>query len=133
VEGQPPAVIGDRLKVYQIFSNLIGNAIKYRSDKRPLQIVISAKPSKNERYINISVSDNGLGIPKHKRELIFRPFQRAHGKSIEGSGIGLACVKKLLEKLGGEIEVQSQEDAGSVFTFTLRADRSRWEEGSEGP
>lgn len=113
-------VLGDRLKLYQIFSNLIGNAIKYRDRMRPLVITVRQETQKSDRYSAITIRDNGLGIPADRLEAVFRPFHRAHGKDIEGSGIGLACVKKLLEKLGGAIDVESNEGEGSTFTVTFR-------------
>lgn len=121
LDGALPMVLGDRLKIYQIFSNLVENAIKYRCPQRPLRIEASMLPSRTDRFAKVSIKDNGLGIPAGKLDAIFRPFQRAHGKEIEGSGIGLACVKKLLEKLGGEIEVISKEGEGSQFIVTLRS------------
>ncbi|MCB0311416.1 MAG: HAMP domain-containing histidine kinase, partial [Bdellovibrionales bacterium] len=113
-------ILGDRLRLYQIFSNLVGNAIKYRDPERPLQICISQHPSKSTRHSIITVKDNGLGIPEDRLDDIFRPFQRAHGTHIEGSGIGLACVKKLLEKLGGEIEVRSTQGEGTEFSVRFK-------------
>lgn len=125
-----PAVRGDRLKLYQIFSNLLGNAVKYRAAERRLEIEISEAPHDNERFVKICVRDNGLGIPAGRLKDIFRPFQRAHGREIEGSGIGLACVKKLVTGFGGEVGVESVEGAGSRFYVTLpRADRSLESEG----
>ena len=115
-----PTITGDRLKIYQIFSNLIGNALKYREPGRPLKITIAHQPSKRPAEVVISVQDNGLGIPADKLDLIFRPFQRAHGNGIEGFGIGLACVKRLLETCGGSISVKSDEGQGSVFTVSLK-------------
>jgi|GEM_PF-861435 len=120
VDPNLPVILGDRTKLYQIFSNLIGNALKYRDPARPPIVAVSLRPTPHNREIKIAVSDNGLGIPAEKLELIFRPFQRAHGNKIEGSGIGLACVKKLLERIGGAITVESQVGQGSVFTVTLR-------------
>lgn len=115
-----PAVYGDKLKLYQIFSNLVGNAMKYRSADRPLTIEIAHEQPRNTRKLSVTIRDNGLGIPSDKLDSIFRPFHRAHGGSIEGSGIGLACVKRLLEKIGGEVGVTSEVNKGSIFTLTLR-------------
>lgn len=115
-----PPVIADRVKVYQIFSNLLGNSIKYRDPLRPLKVTVTSLPSEKPRTVAIAVKDNGRGIPAERLEAIFRPFQRAHGNEIEGSGIGLACVQKLLSKLGGSISVDSKEGAGSTFVVTFR-------------
>lgn len=116
-----PLIHGEKLKVYQIFSNLIGNALKYRDLKRPLEINIYQDKT-NTRLANIIVEDNGCGIPNDKNdkfESIFRPFARAHSGNVEGSGIGLACVKKLVERHGGEIKVESTVGQGSKFCVSF--------------
>lgn len=114
------SIESDRLKCYRILSNLVSNSIKYRHHERPLLINIELKISSSSRDILISVKDNGSGIPAEKLSSIFRPFQRAHGKQIEGFGVGLASVKKLIQALGGNIEVSSIEGEGSIFTVILR-------------
>ena len=114
-----PSVLGGKTQMYQILSNLVGNAIKYRSPEKPLRLTISAKEAAFRRRVTLIFSDNGLGIPDDKIDSIFRPFQRAHGSEIEGNGIGLACVKKLTEKLGGTISVQSTLGKGSTFSLEL--------------
>ncbi|MDZ4785678.1 MAG: PAS domain-containing sensor histidine kinase [bacterium] len=114
-----PTVIGDRTMVYQIFSNLIGNALKYKQTGKAVKIEIESIPGKNMAYASILIRDYGLGIPKDKLEDIFRPFQRLHKELADGSGIGLACVKKLVLKLAGEIKVNSTEGQGSEFIVTL--------------
>lgn len=112
-----PAVLGEELRVYQIFSNLIGNAIKYRAQGRNLFIEIIATGSPGSRWATITVKDNGIGIPLEKQSAVFRPFFRAHRDHTEGAGVGLACVKKMVEKLGGEISLVSEPDKGSEFTI----------------
>lgn len=120
IEPSLPPVVGDRMKLYRIFGNLIGNAIKYRDASRPVHIEVKKLPTETPRSVTITISDNGLGIPKEKLPAIFRPFQRAHrALPIEGTGIGLASVKKLVEKLGGDIEVESAEGKGSTFFVNL--------------
>ncbi len=120
VAEQLPIVMGDKVRVYQIFSNLVGNALKYRDNDRPLEVKIEPVAQSNPRLTTICVRDNGLGIPTDKLSDVFRPFHRAHKNSIEGSGIGLATVKRILEKLGGEIRLESTPNEGSAFYVTLR-------------
>lgn len=115
-----PLVLGEKLKLYQVFSNLIGNAIKFKSTNKIPIIRVAPGDSQNPRYLTLTVEDNGLGIPKEKHPLLFRPFQRLHGQNIEGSGIGLVCVKKLLEKLGGNISFKSEAGEGTTFYVTLK-------------
>jgi PAS domain S-box-containing protein len=117
-----PTLRSDRLKVYQIFTNLIGNAIKYRSPERPVTITIAAMRTNEGRTLRITVQDNGTGIPADKFDLVFRPFQRAHTGAVEGSGIGLATVKKLVEKLGGEVSILASSPSGTTFAVDLRGE-----------
>lgn len=113
-----PIIAGDQLRYYRVFSNLIGNAIKYRSPKRKLKIELSFKEYSHD-LVAVDLKDNGLGIPAGKIKDIFRPYHRAHTSDIEGSGIGLASVKKIVEQAGGQVSVQSTEDQGSIFRVTL--------------
>lgn len=113
-----PIIAGDHLRYYRLFSNLIGNAIKYRSTKRKLKIQLSFKEHSND-LIAVDLEDNGMGIPVQKIKDVFRPYHRAHSSDIEGSGIGLASVKKIVEQAGGQVSVQSTEDQGSIFRVTL--------------
>lgn len=116
--GKLPSVTGDAIRVYQVFSNLLGNALKYSSPERRPKINISvARPSSDT--VTIEILDNGLGIPEARLDDIFRPYHRAHGADIEGSGIGLACVKKILDRLGGSVSVSSRVNEGSKFTVTF--------------
>lgn len=113
-----PLVRGEQMRFYQVFSNLIGNALKYRSPSRSPQIHIRVAHC-NQRQLLLEVQDNGLGIPAEKLNDIFRPYHRAHGNNIEGSGIGLACVKKIVEQLGGTVSATSILGEGSVFSVFL--------------
>jgi len=115
-----PVVLGSRIKMYQILSNLIGNTLKYRSSDRPLSLHIYKQETGNSRYSTIAFKDTASGIPKNKLDSVFRPFQRANTGKIEGAGIGLASVKKLVERLGGDISVESDPDSGSVFYLKLQ-------------
>jgi light-regulated signal transduction histidine kinase (bacteriophytochrome) len=113
-----PAIRTDDIQLAQVFQNLVGNAIKYRSAEVPHVHVSATKNSGNEWVF--SVRDNGLGIDPQYFERIFILFQRLHGrKEFKGTGIGLAICKKILERLGGRIWVESQLEKGSTFYFAL--------------
>ena len=113
-----PTITGNPIRVYQVFSNLIGNAIKYSSPERTPEISVRRR-SVGGGALVIDITDNGLGVPAKKIHDIFRPFHRAHGNQIEGSGVGLACVKKIMDILGGSVNVVSTENRGSVFTLSF--------------
>lgn len=115
-----PVVLGNRTQLYQVISNLVGNAIKYRSEDRPLTVSIEALRGRTPRRTAIVIRDNGRGISPQHIDQIFKPFARAGEETIEGSGIGLASVKKLVEKLGGAITVESSLGSGTIFTIELR-------------
>ncbi|MCO6430956.1 MAG: PAS domain-containing sensor histidine kinase [Deltaproteobacteria bacterium] len=120
VAGEMPVVMGDRVRIYQVFSNLVGNAIKYRNPNRALKITIEALPLSNPRYSTVNVKDNGIGIASEHQASVFRPFYRISGEKSDGLGIGLACVKKVVDKCGGWISLESTPDTGSCFSITLR-------------
>jgi signal transduction histidine kinase len=111
-----PALVVDELHLRQIFQNLVGNALKYRTEQPP-EVHVSAYQTDAEWIF--SVKDNGMGIdPKHF-ELIFGVFKRLHGAEYPGTGIGLATCRRVVERHGGRIWVESQPGAGSTFRFTL--------------
>jgi PAS domain S-box-containing protein len=118
VEHDPlPVIDTDGTRLAQVFQNLIGNAIKYRGAELP-QIHISARQAGREWIF--SVRDNGMGIESQYFDRIFVIFQRLHGqKEYQGTGIGLAMCKKILDRLGGRIWVESQVTKGSTFYFAL--------------
>ena len=113
-----PAITTDDTQLTQVFQNLVGNAIKYRSAEVP-HVNVSATKNGGKEWI-FSVRDNGLGIDPQYFDRIFVLFQRLHGREeFEGTGIGLAICKKILERLGGRIWVESQPEKGSTFYFAL--------------
>ncbi len=114
-----PMLKAHRIQMVQLFQNLIGNAIKFRGNQPPL-IQIGAE-QKNGEWI-FSAKDNGIGIAVEYSEIIFAIFQRLHTRSeYPGNGIGLAICKKIIERHGGRIWVESKEGQGSTFKFTLAA------------
>lgn len=115
----PKEILGDSSSLIQIFSNLIGNALKYSHPNRPPEIEISTHPSSHPQHICIDIKDNGIGIPNDRLSDVFRPFVRIHSNDGDGTGIGLATVKKLIHKMGANIELSSS-DAGSIFTINIR-------------
>nr|MBU1327572.1 HAMP domain-containing protein [Candidatus Omnitrophota bacterium] len=113
-----PKVTCDRIRISEVFSNLVSNAIKYtKKDIRPIiEIGWSDKKDLYEFY----VKDNGIGIEKQYYDKIFQIFQRLHAKGeYEGTGAGLTIVKKIVENHGGKIWVESEVGKGSTFYFTL--------------
>ncbi|HXN71363.1 MAG TPA: PAS domain S-box protein [Candidatus Acidoferrales bacterium] len=113
-----PNVQADEMQLVQLFQNLVGNAIKYQSPGIP-RVHISAVRNGDKRWM-FSVKDNGLGIDPQYFERIFGMFQRLHKREeFEGTGIGLAICKKIVERHGGTISVESQPGQGSTFRFAL--------------
>jgi len=109
----------DDVKLRQVCINLIGNALKFvSSDSGEVEIVVK----KDNKFINICINDNGVGIPKDKLELIFEPFRQADGSTTRkfgGTGLGLAISKNMIELLNGTIEVSSKVNKGSSFCIRL--------------
>ena len=115
----PTTLRADENQMVLLFQNLIGNAIKYRSENEP-KIHVSCKKQRN--FFQFAVRDNGIGIePKHL-ERIFTIFQRLHThQEYEGSGIGLSIAQRIVHQHGGEIWAESELGNGTTFYFTLRS------------
>jgi light-regulated signal transduction histidine kinase (bacteriophytochrome) len=112
-----PAAASDEVQLAQVFQNLIGNALKFRSQSAPrIHVAVDEKAEVWE----IAVRDNGIGIEPQYFERIFMLFQRLHDRGeYPGTGIGLAIVKKVVERHGGQVRVESKLGEGSAFIFTL--------------
>jgi light-regulated signal transduction histidine kinase (bacteriophytochrome) len=112
-----PTVMADPTQLRQVFQNLLSNALKFHSDKTP-EIHIGAERQDNTWLF--SVHDNGIGIAPRHAERIFIIFQRLHTRSrYPGTGIGLALCKKIVERHGGRIWVESESGKGATFFFTV--------------
>jgi signal transduction histidine kinase len=128
-----PTVLADHTQLLQIFQNLIGNAIKFRGEAPPV-VHISAQaenaqqgnegnpPFPHPAFFVFSVRDNGIGIAPEYHDRIFGVFQRLHTRTeYPGTGIGLAICRRVIERHGGRIWVESQFGQGTTFYFTLPA------------
>lgn len=112
-----PTIAADRDQMLRLFQNLIGNAVKFRAEENPsLEVVAQRKGD----FWEFRVTDNGIGIDPAYKDQVFEIFQRLNPRgSYEGSGIGLALVKRIVEQHGGEITVESQLGLGTTFRFTM--------------
>jgi PAS domain S-box-containing protein len=118
IEGSLPIVLGNESLLTQCFSNLLGNAVKFVAPGvRPRVRVWSET---KDSFARIWVEDNGIGIPKHAQPRLFAMFQKLDNQ-YEGTGIGLAIVRKVVERMGGKVGVESEPDRGSRFWIELRA------------
>ncbi len=113
-----PEIAGYEPHFVQLFQNLISNSVKYRSECAP-RIQVSAK--RQEGRWCIAIQDNGIGIAPEYRQRIFGVFKRLHGNSIPGTGIGLAICKRVVDRYGGQIWVESEVNRGATFYFTVPA------------
>ena len=128
--GKTAKVQAISFQMTQLFYNLIGNSIKYASDKRPLRIIVNSEIvdgksirtplAEDIKYCHIRISDNGIGFEKQYNEKIFGLFQRLHSKSkYTGTGVGLAIVKKIVENHKGFIEADGILDKGAEFNIYI--------------
>jgi light-regulated signal transduction histidine kinase (bacteriophytochrome) len=114
--GPLPTVVAEEVMVIQLFQNLISNSIKYRGEETP-KIHVSAERD-GEGWL-FAVRDNGIGIDPQDAGRLFGMFRRLHGNEISGTGIGLALCKKIVERQGGRIWVESDAGRGATFKFTI--------------
>jgi PAS domain S-box-containing protein len=120
--GQLPTVMGDPSQLLQLLQNLMGNALKYRSTTRDLKPKVEVSSESLDGKHVIFVADNGIGIDPKQHDKIFELFQRLHSSRIyPGTGFGLAVCRRIVERLGGRIWVQSEPGCGSRFCFSLPA------------
>jgi signal transduction histidine kinase len=118
--GSLPTVRGDADRLYQLFLNLIGNAVKFRRSDAAPEVNVSAEKRNGEWLF--CVADNGIGIDAKHRAAVFDAFRRLHKESsYEGSGLGLAICKQIVEQHGGRIWVESEPGKGARFCFSIRA------------
>jgi light-regulated signal transduction histidine kinase (bacteriophytochrome) len=116
--GELPVIDADALQMRQLLQNLLGNALKYRQKDTPP--VVRLRCSNGGQHCTITVTDNGIGFNEKYASKIFRMFVRLHGRAeYEGSGIGLAICRKIVERHGGTIVATSTAGQGATFTVTL--------------
>ena len=114
-----PPVYGDSARLYQLFANLIGNAIKFRRAGVSPEIQVSAA-AEHGGFARFRVSDNGVGIAPDYVESVFSAFKRLHSQDeFEGSGLGLTIAREVVEQHGGKIWIESEPGRGTSFMFTL--------------
>lgn len=127
-----PVVLGDAGELTRLFQNLIGNAVKYRSPEKSPEVVVAVL-DRGEQW-EFTIADNGIGIPAEHAERVFGIFQRLHARDeYEGTGIGLAICRKVVERQGGRIWVAPKSGGGTVFHFTWPKMRRPVESGEAIP
>ena len=121
--GDLPAVDADPSQVRQLFQNLVGNALKFHRPGVPPVVTVRAEPLPDDAGYRFTVADNGIGFEPKYTARIFQVFQRLHGREeYEGTGVGLAICKKIVERHGGTVTATSEPGRGSTFVVTLPAD-----------
>lgn len=121
VDESLPTVVFSKMRIQQVFDNLISNAIKYVDEKKQPEIRVEADgQGLEDGFYQFRVRDNGIGIDKSYHDKIFQIFQRVPTEAnIEGTGVGLSIVKKIVEQKGGTVSVDSSPGLGSTFIFTI--------------
>ncbi|HEY5975556.1 MAG TPA: ATP-binding protein [Geobacteraceae bacterium] len=122
-EEVPDMIVGDRLRLQQVLTNLIGNAVKFTDGGTvEVRVTTDGKVDDGKRELTFAVTDTGIGIPADKRELLFRTFSQvddSHTRKFGGTGLGLAISRQIVGQMGGTISFESEEGRGSTFSFTL--------------
>lgn len=114
-----PAVMADKTMLYQVFQNVIGNAFKYSSRKENPEVSISGKVSNN--FVHYYISDNGIGISSDTRDKMFQLFSRQdNALEFKGSGVGLSIVKRLMKRMGGDVDFESKLGEGTVMELIFQ-------------
>ena len=122
-QDMPEAVVGDQLRLRQVLTNLIGNAVKFTDQgKVTVQVSSGTNTSNRKREVTFAVTDTGIGILDDKKSLLFRPFSQletSHGRSQCGTGLGLSISRELVDLMGGTLCCKSKVGVGSTFSFTI--------------
>lgn len=120
IDGDLPSVKGDRVQMGQLFQNLLANALKYRRSDVACRIGVSSTPGEQPDQCRIAVKDNGIGFEMKYADKIFGIFERLHSRqTYEGTGIGLALCRKIVQSHGGTITAEGDLSSGSTFTVNL--------------
>ena len=132
ISGEFPTLFCDPARILQVFTNLISNSIKFMDPKNDLPMIEIGCQKLGKEY-EFFVKDNGIGIDKEYHEKIFKIFQRLKElKQVEGTGVGLAIVKKIIENHGGKVWVDSAKGKGATFFFTLPATKQAKQDNNKG-
>ncbi|HET7238853.1 MAG TPA: ATP-binding protein, partial [Terrimicrobiaceae bacterium] len=119
----PKTVIGDQLRLRQVLTNIVGNAVKFTErGKVELKVEALSTISPGKREVTFIVTDTGIGIPDDKKSRIFRPFSQvdeSHTRRYGGAGLGLMISKEIVERMGGTIVFDCEEGMGCSFTVTI--------------
>jgi light-regulated signal transduction histidine kinase (bacteriophytochrome) len=127
----PPAY-GDKVMLREVLSNLLGNAVKF-STSQPITLIEIGGRTEPEANIYY-VKDNGIGFPPEQADKIFQPFERLHSsEEFEGTGIGLAVVRRIIERHGGTVWAESKPNEGSVFYFSIATKKQADGSAERGP
>lgn len=125
LEGEFPLVLGNKAGLTQCFSNLLNNAVKFVKAGEKSRVRVWAEVTGQPAVARVWIEDNGTGIPRDGQQKIFQMFHRMHGKEYEGTGMGLALVRKVVERMGGRVGVESEPGKGSRFWLELPLAASR--------